>query len=439
MITVMMLAQNEYEIIKSAVQSFRLFSDIDLSFIIVDNASTDGLQEWALEQTDLTYVRPDEEPIGWGKAVNMVKRELHIDTDLLVIRGNYMLTPYCLFRMVEVLHREDSTGGVCGRIMGQVCYEEAVKLANSETNIDIKRVMKLNDGAVIWRKEALEEIGEFEERLQTWSKVVDDYCLRMIQADKNMFICSNALFWSAEVRDRMENTAEDTVVLNNKWGMHYFNEVYSGNIIAWFDDMPNREMSVLEIGCDCGATLMEIKNRYPNAQVYGTEINPQAAAIAAHFAQVKVNDIEEKNLPFKKGSFDYIIFGDVLEHLHNPLETLKYCKDFLSDEGSVLASIPNLMHISVIEQLLRGNFSYTEMGLLDKTHIHLFTYNEIVRLFSEAGYEICHMCSCSYAEISNRQKQMIDALLNIDKSTQRFMYETYQYSLKAKKKGINNE
>ena len=55
--------------------------------------------------------------------------------------------------------------------------------------------------------------------------------------------------------------------------------------------------------------------------------------------------------------FDYIIFGDVLEHLHDPMAALAYCKDFLKEEGRIIANIPNVMHISVIEELLKGNFT----------------------------------------------------------------------------------
>lgn len=132
--------------------------------------------------------------------------------------------------------------------------------------------------------------------------------------------------------------------------------------------------------------------------------------------------------------FDYIIFGDVLEHLHNPLEILEYCRMFLKEGGEILASIPNLMHISVIEQLLRGDFTYTDIGLLDKTHIHLFTYNEIVRIFDKAGYDICEMRSCRYLKINDKQRQIIDSLLSIEDAAQSFMYETCQYAVRAGKR-----
>lgn len=118
--------------------------------------------------------------------------------------------------------------------------------------------------------------------------------------------------------------------------------------------------------------------------------------------------------------------------MHDPEETIKYCKDYLREEGVIIASVPNVMHISVMEQLMRGDFTYMEAGLLDRTHIHFFTCNEIIRTLYRAGYEIGCMDRVEFP-ISDRQKYLIDSLLAIDCTAQRFMYETFQYVIKAKK------
>lgn len=98
-----------------------------------------------------------------------------------------------------------------------------------------------------------------------------------------------------------------------------------------------------------------------------------------------------------------------------------------------MASIPNLMHISVMEDLLRGNFTYTETGLLDKTHIHFFTYNEIAKIFEAGGYAVEHVKTVVFP-LSVEQEQLIDRLLelNLQKDTLRFMYEAFQYVVCAR-------
>ncbi len=54
-------------------------------------------------------------------------------------------------------------------------------------------------------------------------------------------------------------------------------------------------------------------------------------------------------------------------------------------QGSVLYSEHGTCFGKVM--LLSGKFDYGETGLLDKTHIHFYTYNELQRVVNEAGYE----------------------------------------------------
>ena len=107
----------------------------------------------------------------------------------------------------------------------------------------------------------------------------------------------------------------------------------------------------------------------------------------------------------------------------------------MREGGCIIASIPNVMHISVMEQLLQGNFTYSEWGLLDKTHIHMFTYNEIIRIFHEAGYEI-EMMTTTKQQVSDKQERLIDNILSLGYGAERFMYEAFQYIVRARKKDV---
>ncbi|MBJ7939585.1 SAM-dependent methyltransferase, partial [Bacillus cereus] len=71
-----------------------------------------------------------------------------------------------------------------------------------------------------------------------------------------------------------------------------------------------------------------------------------------------------------------------------PWAVVEKVKPYIKQNGVILASIPNVAHISVLAPLLAGNWTYTEYGLLDKTHIRFFTFNEMLRLFLKAGYSI---------------------------------------------------
>ena len=55
-----------------------------------------------------------------------------------------------------------------------------------------------------------------------------------------------------------ENVWEDVPKIRDKWGMHYFSIEGNDHLINMFTEEKDAPISVLEIGCDCGATLMKV-------------------------------------------------------------------------------------------------------------------------------------------------------------------------------------
>ena len=83
--------------------------------------------------------------------------------------------------------------------------------------------------------------------------------------------------------------------------------------------------------------------------------------------------------------FDAIVFGDVLEHLDDPLSTLRSATASLVPGGLVLVSVPNVAHLFVRLSLLLGHFDYADRGILDRTHLRFFTRRSFARFLAEAG------------------------------------------------------
>ncbi len=149
--------------------------------------------------------------------------------------------------------------------------------------------------------------------------------------------------------------------------------------------------SVLDIGCSSGNFGAELTARR-DCIVDGIEVEPSDAKVAQkNLRKVYLLDIEKDDLGLIKEKYDVIYFGDVIEHLIKPIETLKRVKPLLKNKGMILFSIPNMAHISVRLALLQGNFEYTETGLIDKTHLHFYDQREVERIFNEAGYEITNL------------------------------------------------
>lgn len=154
-------------------------------------------------------------------------------------------------------------------------------------------------------------------------------------------------------------------------------------------DMVKDGTTVLDVGCSTGnfgAALMEHKGCIVDGIEPDAGDYEEAAHRLRNVEKGFVEDALEKR--FKNQKYDHIVFLDVVEHLYDPVATLKLIKPHLKPGGTIIFSIPNMAHASVRLMLLKGDFEYGKTGLLDNTHLHFYTIREIERVFSEAGYAI---------------------------------------------------
>jgi len=149
---------------------------------------------------------------------------------------------------------------------------------------------------------------------------------------------------------------------------------------------------VLELGCATG--YMSKALRAAGCRVVAVEIDEKAAAQAEEFCErVIVGDLDELDLEhvLDGEAFDVVVAGDVLEHLKDPSGVLLAVRRCLKRNGFVVASVPNVAHASLRLALLGGSFQYAEIGLLDRTHLHFYTYESLQELFEGTGYAIAHL------------------------------------------------
>ncbi|GEJ57944.1 class I SAM-dependent methyltransferase [Anaeromyxobacter diazotrophicus] len=150
-----------------------------------------------------------------------------------------------------------------------------------------------------------------------------------------------------------------------------------------------RGLRILEVGCAAGAMGAALLEKGA-AEVVGLDIFEPALALArtrlsaAH--RVDLNGLPE--LPYPDGHFDLMTFADVLEHLVNPAAVLRHLSRWLSRDGKLLLSLPNIRHESVVLPLLvEGQWEYADSGILDRTHLRFFTRKGMLRMLDEAGFE----------------------------------------------------
>lgn len=167
---------------------------------------------------------------------------------------------------------------------------------------------------------------------------------------------------------------------------------YAGDRAEMLEFIPSTAQTILEIGCGEGAFSHKVRQR-TGATVWGVEPDPASADLATGRLDRVLNETVEAAFESLTGAeFDVIVFNDVLEHLDDPKWTLQMCRSHLTQEGSVVASIPNIRYWRVLKNLVVDHeFTYTTHGILDETHRWFFTDKTIVDLFRSCGYRIIRM------------------------------------------------
>jgi len=123
-------------------------------------------------------------------------------------------------------------------------------------------------------------------------------------------------------------------------------------------------------------------------QVTALERDPaQAAKARGRCHEVIVADLEQA-APRLQGLFDAIVFGDVLEHLNDPLPVLVALDRALAADGRVIVSVPNVAHLWVRFSLALGRWDYADRGILDRTHVRFFTKRSFEALLRDAGLSV---------------------------------------------------
>ncbi|MBS1962186.1 MAG: class I SAM-dependent methyltransferase [Bdellovibrionales bacterium] len=96
---------------------------------------------------------------------------------------------------------------------------------------------------------------------------------------------------------------------------------------------------VLDIGCAAGTSLLELKAI--GAEAYGTEFDENVRPIVRELG-LKVHFGDLKSVDFPDGHFDAITMSQVLEHVADPIDFLRFAMTKLKPNGSLFMSFPNL-------------------------------------------------------------------------------------------------
>jgi len=144
--------------------------------------------------------------------------------------------------------------------------------------------------------------------------------------------------------------------------------------------------TVLDVGCAEGY----LADYLPENRVWGIDGNRDAVQSAAtRCIEVATVDLDAIPLtePFAR-KFDVLVYADVLEHLLQPERVLVNLATQLSVDGRIVVSLPNVALWRVRLNLLGGRFNYSDYGVMDRTHLHFYTFKSAKQLLENAGFRV---------------------------------------------------
>jgi len=149
--------------------------------------------------------------------------------------------------------------------------------------------------------------------------------------------------------------------------------------------VPPGAKRVLDIGCGTGTLGREIKKKMP-CEVLGITYSEEEAKLARiELDRVLVEDLNHFDVR-QTGRFDCVICSHVLEHLNQPEVLLSRIHNILQPDGKLLVVLPNTLFWKQRLLFLRGQFKYTDQGILDRTHVRFYDWESANALLRDSGY-----------------------------------------------------
>jgi len=457
--SIIILTFNNLKYTVECIESIRTYNTFNNhEIIVIDNNSTDDTPTWLKSQTDIKYILNDENkgfPAGCNQGIHLSQET----NDIFLLNNDTVIMPNSIFNLRMGLYSDCKIGATSSvsnaapyqRI--QYKFENVSQYLNyslknnipNDNNYDCR--LKLIGFALFLKRTVLNKVGLLDEQFTPGNYEDDDLGLRITKSGYKNILCSDSFIYHYGHKSFGKNLKRFYQIINindkkfqNKWKFNPLKASCARNdVLELIDEPVDAHFNILEVGCSCGATLLEIKNIYPNANIYGFDSNINAAKVAKSFANVTIENIETSTLNYEEDFFDYIIFADVLQCLKEPLKTIKNIKKYLKQDGYILASITNILNFKILKDLINGNWSYENEIFLDNTQLKFFTYKDILEMFKDANYNNIFITSMANMPESNEDEEFINKISELsDYENVKEELINYEYYIKAQNTDITD-
>ena len=149
---------------------------------------------------------------------------------------------------------------------------------------------------------------------------------------------------------------------------------------------------LLDIGCGRGLLLRRLADHHES---HGCDFDPGAVAACEeaglNVCQVDLNTAATLSR-IDGETFDVIVISEVCEHLLNPRSALQLVKRHLSENGTLIVTVPNALPLFARLPLLFGRrlawLHYPSMETEVTGHIRFYTITSMSELLQEEGFSV---------------------------------------------------
>lgn len=251
----------------------------------------------------------------------------------------------------------------------------------------------------------LRELEETFAALEQQPRLLDQ--VTWDDSDPAVFLCRTALLDKARGTARQALRGVEVMISGTDY-VHRWSSMRGQVRMDLLDRISTSARSILEFGCGEAPLGAALKARQ-KCRVVGVELDRDAAAIARRrIDDVYQGDVREI-VSILDEQFDWIVGGDIVEHLDDPWSFLTSLRRIATPGGHLLLSLPNLSNASVVGDLLQGRFDYVYMGLTCVGHVRFFTKQSIEELLAMTGWTPVDIAPQQLA-ITPQSHALIDAL-----------------------------
>jgi len=151
--------------------------------------------------------------------------------------------------------------------------------------------------------------------------------------------------------------------------------------------LPEGTQSVLSVGCGWGETEQWLSKK--GVRVIAVPIDPVIAASAqARGIEVVHGNIDRVRRTLASHRFDCVLLSNVLHLVENPTKLLESFSELLSNDGVVVAIVPNLLRVPDFVRHVRSRKSFTDIGSYERTGVHLASGRTLRKWCRDAGLRV---------------------------------------------------